>query len=87
MTSDKNHEATTSFFKEQNYFTYNPDYIHFFKQDMAPAATYEGKVYMEAKGKRSAQKEGNQRNTGVANTESAAARDRKQRQTEGVLTP
>ena len=28
-------------------------------------------------GKRSAQKEGNQRNTGVANTESAAARDRK----------
>ena len=29
MTSDKNHEATTSFFKEQNYFTYNPDYIHF----------------------------------------------------------
>ena len=51
MTSDKNHEATTSFFKEQNYFTYNPDYIHFFKQDMAPAATYEGKVYMEAKDK------------------------------------
>ena len=38
-------------------------------------------------GKRSAQKEGNQRNTGVANAESAAARDRKQRQTEGVLTP
>ena len=28
-------------------------------------------------GKRSAQKEGNQRNTGVANAESAAARDRK----------
>ena len=35
MTSDKNHEATTSFFKEQNFFTYNPEYIHFFKQDMA----------------------------------------------------
>ena len=42
MTSDKNHEATTSFFKEQNYFTYNPDYIHFFKQDMAPAPNGNG---------------------------------------------
>lgn len=49
MTSDKNHETTTAFFKEQKYFTYNPDYIHFFKQDMAPASTYEGKVYMEDK--------------------------------------
>jgi len=49
MTSDKNHETTVSFFEEQKYFTYNPDYIHFFKQDMAPASTYEGKVYMEAK--------------------------------------
>ena len=59
MTSDKNHEATTSFFKEQNYFTYNPDYIHFFKQDMAPAATYEGKVYMEAKDKIATSPNGN----------------------------
>lgn len=49
MTSDKNHEATTDFFKEHKYFTYNQDYIHFFKQDMAPASTYEGKVYMEDK--------------------------------------
>ncbi len=49
MTSDKNHETTTAFFKEQKYFTYNPGYIHFFKQDMAPASTYEGKVYMEDK--------------------------------------
>jgi UDP-N-acetylglucosamine/UDP-N-acetylgalactosamine diphosphorylase len=49
MTSDKNHESTTAFFKEQDYFTYNKDYIHFFKQDMAPAATYNGKVFMEDK--------------------------------------
>ena len=49
MTSDKNHEATTSFFKQQKYFGYNPEYIHFFRQEMAPAATYEGKVYMESK--------------------------------------
>ncbi len=59
MTSDKNHEATTGFFKEQNYFTYNPEYIHFFKQDMAPAATYEGKVYMEYRSKIATSPNGN----------------------------
>lgn len=47
MTSDKNHEATTRFFKEQEYFGYEEAYIHFFKQDMAPAATYDGKVFLE----------------------------------------
>ncbi len=59
MTSDKNHEATTRFFKEQNYFTYNSEYIHFFKQDMAPAATYEGKVYMESRSKIATSPNGN----------------------------
>lgn len=59
MTSDKNHEATTAFFKEQNYFTYNPEYIHFFKQDMAPAATFEGKVYMESPSKIATSPNGN----------------------------
>ncbi len=59
MTSDKNHDITTKFFKEQNYFTYNPEYIHFFKQDMAPAVTYEGKVYMEAKDKFATSPNGN----------------------------
>ncbi len=59
MTSDKNHETTTAFFKEHDYFTYNPDYIHFFKQDMAPAATYEGKVYMEDKYKIATSPNGN----------------------------
>ena len=47
MTSDKNHEATTSFLKEQDYFGYNSEYVTFFMQDMAPACDYEGKVYME----------------------------------------
>ncbi|MCH5267421.1 MAG: UDPGP type 1 family protein [Lachnospiraceae bacterium] len=47
MTSDKNHAATTNFFNEQDYFGYEKDYIHFFKQDMAPAADYAGKVFME----------------------------------------
>lgn len=59
MTSDKNHEATTNFFKEKNYFGYNPDYVTFFMQDMAPATDYDGKVYMEAKNKISSSPNGN----------------------------
>lgn len=59
MTSDKNHEATTAFFKEKNYFGYDPDHVTFFMQDMAPASDYQGKVYMEAKHKMSASPNGN----------------------------
>lgn len=59
MTSDKNHEATTAFFKEKKYFGYNADYVTFFMQDMAPASDYEGKVYMEAKNKMSTSPNGN----------------------------
>ena len=47
MTSDKNHEATVAFLTEHDYFGYKPGYIHFFKQEMAPASDYSGKVYME----------------------------------------
>lgn len=59
MTSDKNHEATTAFFKEKKYFGYNADYVTFFMQDMAPASDYDGKVYMEAKHKISTSPNGN----------------------------
>ncbi|MCM1121674.1 MAG: UDPGP type 1 family protein [Eubacterium sp.] len=59
MTSDKNHEVTTSFFKEKNYFGYHPDYVTFFMQDMAPASDYDGKVYMEEKWKMSTSPNGN----------------------------
>lgn len=59
MTSDKNHEATTSFFKEKDYFGYNADYVTFFMQDMAPASDYNGKVYMEEKWKMSTSPNGN----------------------------
>ena len=48
MTSDKNHEETTSFLKEHNYFGYNPDYIWFFTQDMAPSMDYDKKLLMES---------------------------------------
>lgn len=59
MTSDKNHEATTNFFKEKNYFGYRPEYITFFMQEMAPATDYNGKVYMEEKYKISTSPNGN----------------------------
>ena len=49
MTSDKNHEQTTSFGKEHNYFGYPETEIKFFKQDMAPAVDYNGKIILERK--------------------------------------
>ena len=48
MTSDKNHDATVKFLKEHDFFGYKAEKVHFFKQEMAPAADYDGKVYMEA---------------------------------------
>lgn len=59
MTSDKNHEATVKFLKEHDYFGYNAEYVAFFKQEMAPAADYDGKVYLEAKNKISTSPNGN----------------------------
>ncbi len=49
MTSDKNHESTIGFFKEKNYF----------KQEMAPAADYNGKIYMESRSRMSTSPNGN----------------------------
>lgn len=49
MTSEKNHDATVQFFRDKNYFTYPPEYIHFFRQEMAPATDFSGKVYMESR--------------------------------------
>lgn len=51
MTSDKNHDKTTRFLSEHSYFGYKEEYVHFFRQEMAPAADYEGHVYMEGKGR------------------------------------
>ena len=49
MTSDKNHEKTVKFITENNFFGYEEDFVHFFRQEMAPAADYNGKVYMESR--------------------------------------
>ncbi len=49
MTSDKNHDQTVSFWKEHNYFGYPESEIKFFKQEMAPAVDYNGKIILERK--------------------------------------
>lgn len=59
MTSEKNHEATVKFLEEKDYFGYKADRIVFFKQDMAPACDFDGKLYMEAKDRISTSPNGN----------------------------
>lgn len=59
MTSDKNHAATTSFLKEHDYFGYRAEYVHFFMQEMAAATDYQGKIYLEEKGRLSTSPNGN----------------------------
>lgn len=59
MTSDKNHETTVTFLMDHDFFGYNKDYVTFFMQEMAPATDYEGRVYLEEKGKISSSPNGN----------------------------
>jgi len=59
MTSDKNNDATVKFLTEHEFFGYNAEYVHFFKQEMAAATDYEGKIYLEEKGKLSTSPNGN----------------------------
>ncbi|MBO7730729.1 MAG: UDPGP type 1 family protein [Lachnospiraceae bacterium] len=59
MTSDKNDAATRAFFKEHDYFGYNPDFVFFFIQEMAPSTDFNGKVYLEEKGHISLSPNGN----------------------------
>ncbi len=59
MTSEKNNDATIAFLKEHDFFGYPQDKITFFKQDMAPASDYNGKVYMEGKSRISTSPNGN----------------------------
>ncbi len=59
MTSDKNHDATVGFLQEHDYFGYPAEYVHFFRQAMAVATDYQGKIYLEEKGKMSTSPNGN----------------------------
>lgn len=59
MTSDKNHDATVNFLREHDFFGYDGKYVHFLKQEMAVACDYQGKIYLEEKGKMSTSPNGN----------------------------
>lgn len=59
MTSDKNHDATVSFLKAHDYFGYPEEYVRFFRQEMAPAVDYNGRVLLEEKGKIATSPNGN----------------------------
>ncbi len=59
MTSEKNDKDTRNFFEEKDYFGYNKDYVKFFKQEMAPACDFNGKIYLERKDRISTSPNGN----------------------------
>lgn len=59
MTSEKNHDATVRFMREKNYYGYRSEYIHFFRQEMAAATDYNGKIYLEEKGRIATSPNGN----------------------------
>lgn len=59
MTSEKNNDDTIQFFEEMNYFGYDKDYVDFFVQEMAPAASFDGKIFLEEKDKVSTSPNGN----------------------------
>ena len=50
MTSHINHEATESFFKENDYFGLESGSVKFFKQGRMPAVDFDGKIILEDKG-------------------------------------
>jgi len=49
MTSEKNDKKTREFMNEHDFFGYDRNSVWFFRQEMAPATDYNGKVYMESK--------------------------------------
>ncbi len=59
MTSDKNDEETRRFLKDHDYFGFPEEKIRFFRQDMAPSCDFDGKIYLEEKGKISLSPNGN----------------------------
>lgn len=49
MTSEHNDVVTRSFWREHNHFGYDPKYIRFFVQEMAPCVDMNGKILLEDK--------------------------------------
>ncbi|MHB1483273.1 MAG: UTP--glucose-1-phosphate uridylyltransferase [Saccharofermentanales bacterium] len=50
MTSEENSDATIEFFKQNDYFSYDPRMIRFFKQEMIPVVDFDGKVLVNESG-------------------------------------
>lgn len=59
MTSYINDAETREFFKEHDYFGYDPEYVVFFVQDMAPCLDADKKLLLEAQGELSMSPNGN----------------------------
>lgn len=59
MTSDINYSDTRTFFEQNNYFGYDGEKIHFYKQKLAPTSSFDGKIYLEEKYKVSLSPNGN----------------------------
>jgi UDP-N-acetylglucosamine/UDP-N-acetylgalactosamine diphosphorylase len=49
MTSKLNNDATVAFFKENNYFGLNPDFVTFFIQGTMPAIGLDGKLLLNSR--------------------------------------
>lgn len=59
MTSEKNDEETQDFLREHRFFGYPEEYVHFFRQEMAPAVGEDGHVLLEAPGRIATSPNGN----------------------------
>jgi len=59
MTSEHNNAVTRNFWREHNYFGYNPNYIRFFVQEMAPCVDLDGKILLESKNRLATSPNGN----------------------------
>ncbi len=59
MTSEKNHDDTVSFFEEHDYFGYPAADVKFYRQEMAVAVGYDGKILLEEPGRLATSPNGN----------------------------
>ena len=59
MTSEENNDETVDFFKKKDYFGYNKDAVHFFKQGELPLVDTNGKILLKDKDKVNLASDGN----------------------------